>query len=61
MNNNTQTNELFNNEMFECELRFYNSRTKQIDLFTHNKNIPINIYTCGPTVYDQVHLGIVIK
>lgn len=39
------------------QLRFYNSRTKQIDLFTHDKSIPINMYTCGPTVYDRVHLG----
>ncbi len=39
------------------ELRFYNSRTKQIDTFVHDKLIPINMYTCGPTVYDRVHLG----
>lgn len=39
------------------ELKFYNSRTKQIDSFTHDKTIPINMYTCGPTVYDRVHLG----
>ena len=39
------------------ELKFYNSRTKQIDIFTHDKSIPINMYTCGPTVYDRVHLG----
>lgn len=39
------------------ELKFYNSRTKQIDLFAHDKSIPINMYTCGPTVYDRVHLG----
>ena len=39
------------------ELKFYNSRTKQTDLFTHDKSIPINMYTCGPTVYDRVHLG----
>lgn len=39
------------------ELKFYNSRTKQIDVFSHDKSIPINMYTCGPTVYDRVHLG----
>jgi cysteinyl-tRNA synthetase len=39
------------------KLNFYNSRTKQIDLFEHDKSIPINMYTCGPTVYDRVHLG----
>ncbi len=26
------------------ELKFYNSRTKQIDLFKHDKSIPINMY-----------------
>jgi cysteinyl-tRNA synthetase len=39
------------------ELKFYNSRTKQFDLFTHEKSIIINMYTYGPTVYDRVHLG----
>jgi cysteinyl-tRNA synthetase len=39
------------------KLKFYNSRTFQIDEFTHDPNIPINMYTCGPTVYDRVHLG----
>lgn len=38
-------------------LSFYNSRSKQIEKFDHDKSIPINIYTCGPTVYDRVHLG----
>ncbi len=39
------------------KLSFYNSRTKSIDEFVHDLSIPINIYTCGPTVYDRVHLG----
>lgn len=39
------------------QLKFYNSRTKSFDTFNHDINIPINIYTCGPTVYDRVHLG----
>ena len=39
------------------QLKFYNSRTKQLDLFVHNPNTLINMYTCGPTVYDRVHLG----
>ena len=43
--------------MSEIKLRFYNSRTKQIDVFEHDPNTPINMYTCGPTVYDRVHLG----
>lgn len=44
-------------ESSPIELKFYNSRTKQIEQFTHEKSIPINMYTCGPTVYDRVHLG----
>lgn len=43
--------------MSQIQLKFYNSRTKQIDIFEHDKKIPINLYTCGPTVYDRVHLG----
>ena len=44
-------------QMKPIQLKFYNSRTKQIDVFEHDKSIPINMYTCGPTVYDRVHLG----
>jgi cysteinyl-tRNA synthetase len=44
-------------DLNKIELKFYNSRTKQIDLFTCDRSTPINIYTCGPTVYDRVHLG----
>lgn len=36
---------------------FYNSRTKRIEEFVHDKSEQVNIYTCGPTVYDRVHLG----
>lgn len=43
--------------MENVQLQFYNSRTKSIDIFNHDKLIPINMYTCGPTVYDRVHLG----
>ncbi len=38
-------------------LKFYNSRSKSLEPFVHDKTIPINMYTCGPTVYDRVHLG----
>ncbi len=38
-------------------LKFYNSRSKSNDPFVHDPNIPINMYTCGPTVYDRAHLG----
>jgi cysteinyl-tRNA synthetase len=39
------------------KLYFFNSRSKTNDVFTHPNETPINIYTCGPTVYDIVHLG----
>ncbi len=39
------------------QLKFYNSRTKQLDTFIHDFDTSINMYTCGPTVYDRVHLG----
>jgi cysteinyl-tRNA synthetase len=38
-------------------LKFFNSRTNSIDQFDHDPSKPINIYTCGPTVYDTPHLG----
>lgn len=41
----------------DIPIRFYNSRHRQIELFKHSIDIPINMYTCGPTVYDRVHLG----
>ena len=43
--------------MSSIELKLYNSRTKYTEKFIHNLDIPINIYTCGPTVYDRVHIG----
>lgn len=38
-------------------LKFYNSRSKSIEIFEHNIDEPINIYTCGPTVYNRAHIG----
>lgn len=43
--------------MSKTVLKFHNSRTSEINEFVHDINIPINMYTCGPTVYDRVHLG----
>lgn len=36
-------------------LRIYNTRTNKIDQFEPNDLI--GIYTCGPTVYNRVHIG----
>ena len=38
-------------------LRFYNSLTNQIEEFKPIKNGEVTIYVCGPTVYDDAHLG----
>jgi len=39
------------------KINFYNSKSRNIELFNHNINTPINIYSCGPTVYNLAHLG----
>jgi len=35
----------------------YNSHTKQKEKFVPIKNNDVKIYVCGPTVYDDAHLG----
>ena len=35
----------------------YNSKTRQKELFEPLKNNVVKIYVCGPTVYDDAHLG----
>ena len=39
------------------DLKVYNTRSKSTEKFEHNIDIPINIYTCGPTVYNRAHIG----
>lgn len=39
------------------DLKVYNTRTKSTEKFEHNIDVPINIYTCGPTVYNRAHIG----
>lgn len=48
---------MFQQQKFMTELKVYNSRTKSIEKFEHPNNTPINIYTCGPTVYNRAHIG----
>lgn len=43
--------------MSSIDLRVYNTRTKSTEKFEHNIDVPINIYTCGPTVYNRAHIG----
>jgi cysteinyl-tRNA synthetase len=38
-------------------LKFYNSLTKKIENFVPINPPKVNIYICGPTVYDYFHIG----
>jgi cysteinyl-tRNA synthetase len=43
--------------MTSIDFKVYNTRTKSIEKFEHDISIPINMYTCGPTVYNRAHIG----
>ncbi len=38
-------------------LRFYNTLTQELDLFHPLHDNTVRMYTCGPTVYNFVHIG----
>ena len=38
-------------------LRFYNTLTQQVEEFTPLHDNIVRMYTCGPTVYNFVHIG----
>jgi len=38
-------------------LRFYNTLTQQVETFTPLHDNVVRMYTCGPTVYNFVHIG----
>lgn len=38
-------------------LQFHNQLTKQIDSFTPIADGKVSLYTCGPTVYNYLHVG----
>jgi cysteinyl-tRNA synthetase len=38
-------------------LRFYNTLTQQVEPFTPMEGNTVHMYTCGPTVYNYVHIG----
>ncbi len=38
-------------------LSLYNTLSKKKEVFESPKDGPIRLYTCGPTVYDYVHIG----
>src|SRR5215208_6766009 len=39
------------------ELQLFNSLEKKITKLNLQSNQIINIYLCGPTVYDHIHIG----
>src|SRR5215471_4802605 len=38
-------------------LRFYNTLTQQVEPFSPLHDKLVKMYTCGPTVYNYVHIG----
>jgi len=38
-------------------LKFYNTLSKQIEVFEPIQADHVGVYTCGPTVYDYIHIG----
>ncbi|MGB1036624.1 MAG: cysteine--tRNA ligase, partial [Candidatus Puniceispirillales bacterium] len=38
-------------------LRFYNTLSRQKDIFSPIDPDHIRLYVCGPTVYDRIHIG----
>ncbi len=39
------------------DFKFYDSLARKNEIFEHGKSEKIKLYTCGPTVYNLVHLG----
>lgn len=44
-------------EKAKKELFLYNTETKQLEKFTSLKPGRVLMYSCGPTVYDYIHIG----
>ena len=38
-------------------LRFYNSLSRKKEIFKPIQDNKVGLYTCGPTVYDDAHIG----
>lgn len=41
----------------DCSLKLFNTETKQKELLNPMKAGHVQMYTCGPTVYDYAHIG----
>jgi cysteinyl-tRNA synthetase len=39
------------------KLKIYNSYTRQVEEFKSQEEKKVKMYSCGPTVYDYVHIG----
>ena len=39
------------------EIKIYNSLTNKIEEFKPIKENELSIYVCGPTVYNDIHIG----
>src|SRR5581483_741974 len=38
-------------------LRFYNTLTQHVEEFAPQRDNTVRMYTCGPTVYNSIHIG----
>ncbi len=38
-------------------VRFYNTLTQRVEDFAPARDNTVRMYTCGPTVYNYVHIG----
>jgi cysteinyl-tRNA synthetase len=38
-------------------LKFYNTLSKELEIFTPDNPAKVTMYVCGPTVYDRPHIG----
>lgn len=39
------------------DVNLYNTETKKLEVFTPLNSKEIKLYSCGPTVYDNIHIG----
>ena len=39
------------------EIRFYNTLSRQVEVFKPMEPGKVGIYSCGPTVYSHPHIG----
>lgn len=48
---------LLHDTQAQSPIHLYNTATRSVELFTPLKRNTVLMYTCGPTVYDNVHIG----